>query len=66
MRALAEAVGLSAAKLIHPTRLAVTGWSSGPGLFELVSVLGKQTAVRRLRKAAAAIEKHAEEPAQDA
>ena len=34
--ALAEERGLSAGKLIHPTRLAVTGRGASPGLFEVL------------------------------
>jgi glutamyl-tRNA synthetase len=50
-------MGIGAAKLIHPIRLAVTGMSFGPGLFEVLEVIGKNTVVRRLRKAASAIDK---------
>jgi len=44
-------MAVSAAKLIHPVRLAVSGQSEGPGLFELLELLGKMTCIRRLRKA---------------
>lgn len=47
--------GLAAAELIHPTRLAITGVAAGAGLFETMEVLGQETCVRRLRKAASAI-----------
>ncbi|HEX7502399.1 MAG TPA: glutamate--tRNA ligase [Acidobacteriota bacterium] len=50
-RRLAEEMGLSAGKLIHPTRLAVSGVSFGPGLFEMLEVLGRDTVLRRLRNA---------------
>ncbi len=50
-RALAGELGISASKLIHPTRLALCGVGFGPGLFELMAVLGQQTCVRRLKKA---------------
>lgn len=49
----AEALGCKFAELIHPTRLAVSGLSFGPGLFELLEALGKERVVRRLRKAIA-------------
>jgi len=39
------------AQLIHPTRLALTGKSVGPGLFELAELLGKETCLRRIQKA---------------
>ncbi len=41
----------NAGKLIHPTRLALTGTSSGPGLFELMELLGKNSVVERLHRA---------------
>ena len=51
LRATTEDMAVSAAKLIHPVRLAVSGQSEGPGLFELLELLGKITCIRRLRKA---------------
>ncbi len=50
IRQLAEELGISAAKLIHPIRLAITGMSVSPGLFEVMEVLGKETVIRRLRE----------------
>ena len=46
-----EESGLSGGKLIHPTRLAVSGVSFGPGLFELMEVLGKDVVIRRMTTA---------------
>ena len=51
MRELAEELEISAGKLIHPTRLAVSGYSVGPGIFELLEVLGKETVIRRIETA---------------
>ena len=51
LRATAEEMAVSAAKLIHPVRLAISGQLEGPGLFELLELLGKMTCIRRLRKA---------------
>jgi len=51
IRTVAERHGLSAGKLIHPLRLALTGITTGPGLFELMVVLGKDACVRRIGKA---------------
>lgn len=48
IRSVAERHGLSAGKLIHPLRLALTGLSIGPGLFEMMVVLGKDACVRRI------------------
>ncbi|MBK35525.1 MAG: glutamate--tRNA ligase [Gemmatimonadetes bacterium] len=54
-RTLAGELGLSASKLIHPTRLALCGVSFGPGLFELMEVMGKDTCLRRLDRALAVL-----------
>jgi len=51
-RKYSEKLGISTSKLIHPTRLAVTGMTSGPGLFELLALVGKDTVVSRMRSAA--------------
>jgi glutamyl-tRNA synthetase len=50
LRALAEARGLKAAQLIHPVRLAVTGRTASPGLFEVVALLGVETTLDRMRR----------------
>ena len=52
MRALAEKLEVSAAKVIHPCRSAVTGQTIGPSLFHLMELLPQETVVARLRKAA--------------
>jgi glutamyl-tRNA synthetase len=51
LRILAEQLGVGAGKLIHPTRLALSGKVVGPGLFEMMELLGKDRVVRRLRTA---------------
>ena len=56
-RAVAQELGQSSGKLIHPTRLAVSGVSFGPGLFELMATLGKDTVLRRIDRALYFIEK---------
>ena len=48
LRELADELQIKASKLIHPARLAITGKTGGPGLFELMEILGKETVVRRL------------------
>ena len=50
-RQLAVELDIGGGKLIHPTRLAVTGMTTGPGLFELLALLGRDTVVKRMRKA---------------
>ncbi|MDX9778145.1 MAG: glutamate--tRNA ligase [bacterium] len=48
LRNCAESRGLSAAALIHPLRLALTGFSVSPDLFTIAELLGKETVLRRL------------------
>ncbi|MBN2037522.1 MAG: glutamate--tRNA ligase [Chitinispirillaceae bacterium] len=55
-RAYAGQTNRPAGHLIHPARLAVTGVSFGPGLFELMTLLGRETVVRRMKAAIAHIE----------
>jgi glutamyl-tRNA synthetase len=50
LRELAAEMKISASRLIHPTRLALTGVTVGAPLFDVVALLGKETALRRLRK----------------
>jgi glutamyl-tRNA synthetase len=52
----AEKNGLAVGKIVHPTRLAVSGVSFGPGLFEMMEVLGRETVLRRMRRAAEWVE----------
>ena len=49
--ALSESLGIKRALLIHPTRLAVTGRTVGPGLFEIVELLGRERVIERLKTA---------------
>ncbi len=51
VRNLATDLNLKPAELIHPLRLAITGMSFGPSLFEIVELLGKEEVVKRLRRA---------------
>jgi len=46
---LAGQKGVGLGKLIHPTRLALTGKSVGPGLFELAELLGRDECICRMR-----------------
>ena len=48
VREFAESKGVKPATLIHPLRLALTGKGVGPGLFELMGVLGKDETILRL------------------
>jgi glutamyl-tRNA synthetase len=48
LRATAEARGVKAGALIHAVRVAVTGKTVSPGLFEVLSLLGRQRVHTRL------------------
>lgn len=48
LRALATEVGLKAGQLFMPIRVAVTGRTVSPGLFETLRVLGKERTLARL------------------
>ena len=50
-REVVEALGVKAADLVHPVRVALTGKSVGPGLFETMVVLGKEKTIKRLQEA---------------
>jgi glutamyl-tRNA synthetase len=51
LRAVADARGVKAASLIHAVRVAVTGKAVSPGLFEVLSLLGRQRVRARLATA---------------
>jgi glutamyl/glutaminyl-tRNA synthetase len=51
LRATADAHGVKAAALIHATRVAITGRAVSPGVFEVLELLGRDSAVARLRDA---------------
>ncbi|MDQ7840710.1 MAG: glutamate--tRNA ligase [bacterium] len=52
LREVCARAGAEARALVHPARVALTGKTTGPGLFELIEVLGRERAVERLRRAA--------------
>ena len=48
LRGLAEAQGISAGKMIHPLRVALTGRMSSPGIFEVLVLLGRDCSLHRI------------------
>ena len=50
LRDTADELGVKAATLIHPLRLALTGFGVSPGIFEIAELLGLETVLRRLSK----------------
>jgi glutamyl-tRNA synthetase len=51
LRSVAEARGIKPAMLIHATRVAVTGRSVSPGLYEVLALLGRDRVCARLDRA---------------
>jgi glutamyl-tRNA synthetase len=58
LRALAEESEVKAGVLIHPTRMALTAASAGPPLFDVVAAMGREPAIRHLRRFAAFLRRH--------
>ena len=51
VRSLAGAEGVKAADIIHPARVAMTGKTASPGIFDVIYLIGKERVVKRLDKA---------------
>ena len=60
LKAVTEAAECGAGRLIHPVRLAVSGVGGGPGLYDLLLLVGRDECVSRIEKA---IEELAGQPA---
>jgi glutamyl-tRNA synthetase len=48
LRALAEGRGITPGKLFHPLRVALTGLTASPGIFDVLVMLGRDRALGRL------------------
>ncbi|MFO7444809.1 MAG: glutamate--tRNA ligase [Ignavibacteriaceae bacterium] len=46
-----EELGIGVGKLIHPVRLAVSGVGGGPGLYDILFIIGKEESINRINKA---------------
>lgn len=55
-RSLVEKMNIKSGELFHPTRLAISGRTFGPGLFDIMELLGKNRTIERLKKAKEYIE----------
>ncbi len=51
LRSAAKEMGLKAGQMFQPIRVAVTGRTASPPLFETLEVLGRETALRRIAEA---------------
>ncbi|HOC39379.1 MAG TPA: glutamate--tRNA ligase, partial [Thermodesulfobacteriota bacterium] len=58
VRKVCESLQIKPGLLINAVRTAVTGQMAGPGLFEILEVLGKEKTVQRLRSAAGRLEQN--------
>ena len=50
-RSMAAELGLKVGAIIHPTRVAISGKTTGAGLFEMMEVLGRSKVIERMKKA---------------
>ncbi len=50
LRKLADDMAVSAAKLIHPLRMALVGVPVSPGIFEVAVIFGKDKTISRIRR----------------
>jgi glutamyl-tRNA synthetase len=55
-RAMMDETGLKLGKIAQPVRVALTGKTASPGIFEIIAILGKDRVLPRLRKAIQFIE----------
>ena len=51
LKETAKTLGVKVGAMVHPCRLAVTGKTSGPSLYHLLQVLGKERVMARIEKA---------------
>ncbi len=49
-REVVKELGIEASELVHPVRVALTGKTVGPGLFDTMIILGKDKVIERLLK----------------
>jgi glutamyl-tRNA synthetase len=55
-KAVMEATGLKLGKIAQPVRVALTGKTASPGIFEIIAILGPERVIPRLKKAMQFIE----------
>jgi len=55
LRSLAESRGIGAGKLFQPLRVALTGLSESPGMFDVLVILGRDRTLHRIDAAIAAL-----------
>src|SRR5688572_26110884 len=60
LRELAEARGVAAGRIFQPLRVALTGMSVSPGIFEVLLAMGRELTLRRLDNALRWLDEHSE------
>jgi glutamyl-tRNA synthetase len=55
LRSLAESRGISAGKVFQPLRVALTGLTVSPGIFEMLIQMGRDLSLKRIDKALSAL-----------
>jgi glutamyl-tRNA synthetase len=63
LRGLADELEISAAKLIHPLRVALMGVAVSPGIFDVLSLMGRERTLERLARARAYLANESGHPA---
>jgi glutamyl-tRNA synthetase len=48
LKQLATDLDIGVGKLIHPLRLATSGMSTGPGVYDILHIIGKEEVLRRI------------------
>src|SRR4029079_7044308 len=55
LRSLAESRGITAGKVFQPLRVALTGMTVSPGIFEMLIQMGRDLSLKRIDKAIATL-----------
>jgi glutamyl-tRNA synthetase len=55
LRSLAESLGITAGKIFQPLRVALTGLTVSPGIFEMLVQMGRDLSLKRIDKALGAL-----------
>ena len=58
LRSLAESRGISAGKIFQPLRVALTGLTVSPGIFEMLVQMGRDLSLKRIDKALVVVAAH--------
>lgn len=51
LKSITESKQVGVGKIIHPLRLAVSGMGNGPGVYDILCIIGKEETINRINKA---------------